>query len=113
MSYTQAELHEILEKDFMQQEYSFAHGRTNDDVVDCMCVCFAADVDFDQFYADWLANHVEVINGEEYLHGYKLRFEKPRIDEHIERVKGWLDNKWMNEHYVRGTDDIMRFAINY
>ena len=116
MSYTKEELHEILEKDFMEEPNAFGPGRTNDDMVDSMCICFALDEDWDQFYTDWLAVHIEIINGEEYIHGLKLqgRFgEDARIQEHHERVDKWLYNKWICNHYNRGEDAIMTFAINY
>ena len=50
MAYTKDELREILDKDFMQNENAFAPGGTNDDMVDSMCICFALDEDWDQYF---------------------------------------------------------------
>lgn len=111
MIYTKEGLKNIL-NNFLEDENTFAPGRTNDDMVDTMCVCFALDEDWDEFFNMWLFKHTEVINNESYIHGFSTLQEIPRIEEHHERVSAWLDNKWMNEHYQRGEDNIMLFAIN-
>ena len=113
MAYTKDELRKILDEDFMQNENAFAPGRTNDDMVDSMCICFALDEDWSEFFNKWMLRHIDIINGAAYLHGFKCKLEKIRIEEHQGRVDKWLYNKWICNHYQRGETDIMTFAINY
>ena len=113
MAYTKDELREILDKDFMQNENAFAPGGTNDDMVDSMCICFALDEDWDQFFNKWLLLHTEISKGRAWIHNRYEQSEVARIQEHHDRVDKWLYNKWICNHYQRGETDIMTFAINY
>ena len=128
------DLRDILENDFMTNPNAFGPGRTNDDMVDSMCICFALGEDWDEFFKKFVELHTVTYNGEEFLTGtwncYHLdRFQDngnnvawwyqrkdsdiSRIREHAIRVAAWLDDKEEYGGYERGSSEIMYYSINY
>ena len=130
MNYTKEELERILENDFLLNPMAFSPGRTNDDVVDSMCICFAIDREWTELFAKWVDNYETEHDGVEYISHFPRTHEvKPRewnsamvpekdreierILEHYERVKQWLEGKEKHGNYIRGEHDIMGYSINY
>ena len=102
-AHTFEELEKYRDKDFLDNSQAFKAGRTNDDMVDFCCICFALGhtpestrvlikLWFDKF-------HIK-------------DSERNRIREHYDRIEDWLMAK-EDSGYVRGKTDIMVYAINY
>lgn len=132
--YDPQDLRDILKSDFLYNPHAFGPGRTNDDMVDSMCICFALGEDWDEFFKKFVATHTVVSHGEEFLtgtwHCYRLnRFTEngkdipywyqrkdsdiSRIREHADRVAAWLEDKEEYGGYERGSSEIMYYSINY
>ena len=113
MEYTKTDLEHILEKDFLLNPKAFSPGRTNDDMVDSMLICFALDREWTELFAKWVDNYtITGMNGKEYLErsAVKLSDKEPeikRILEHYERVKGWLEDKEKYTDWERGDLEIV------
>lgn len=100
--YTDEELREILEHDFLTNPNAFGPGRRNDDTVDSMCICFALDEEWTEMFAKWCDTH-----------GFAETDRRVQVElVHYRRVKEWLDHK-EQQGYKRGEHDIMTFAIDY
>jgi len=134
--YTKEDIKNILENDFLLNPKAFMSGRTNDDVVDSMLMCAAIEEEWTELFAKWVDNHTVVINDIEYINhtiekpgisalpGSKYKplkaTEIPRIQNHYERVKKWIDNRgwydagWRDEISIQDIiDKLMLYAINY
>lgn len=97
------ELEKYLKEDFIENCNAFKAGRTNDDMVDFCCICFALGHPFDMTYAiliNWCNQH----NIKEY--------ERRRILDHYDRIESWLLAK-EDVGFERGETRIMNYAINY
>lgn len=131
MQYTDKELRAILDNDFVGNPNAFIPGRTNDDMVDSMCICFALGIDWNTMFDAFVQAHTVTYFGEEFLTG-QLKYIDPdkytdhipwfyarkdadlaRIDEHAERVAAWLEDKEKYGGYKRGEHDIMGYALHY
>ena len=129
VEYTKEDLEEILERDFLLNPAAFISGRTNDNVVDSMVICFALDREWLELFAKWVENYEVVKDGVMYIdHRINKIQENPyygssfipfkeyeinRILEHYERVKHWLEDKEAGG-YERGVlYPIMDYCINY
>jgi len=127
--YNKEELEHILENDFLLNPKAFSPGRTNDDMVDSMIICFALDRDWTELFAKWVENYEVVKDGVMYIdhrtdkvhenpyYGSRWipfkNYEIERILEHYERVKRWLVDKEAGG-YERGVlYPIMDYCINY
>ena len=139
MRYTKEELEQILENDFLLNPKAFSPGRTNNDMVDSMLICFILDREWTELFAKWMDNYVETVGKYEYVnhcHGlsYKpiigsdemppLEIEKDRILEHYRRVKKWINDNVNRQNRIYknnpemiswkpGNTSLMAFAINY
>ena len=129
MIYTKKEIEDILENDFLLNPKAFSAGRTNDDVVDSMVMCFACDREWTELFAKWVENYEIVHDGQEYIdhrvnkleenpyYGSKYipfkEYEIKRILEHYERVNSWLMNKELEGHERGILYPIMEYCINY
>ncbi len=132
MQYTEQGLREILDKDFVENKDAFGPGRTNDDMVDSMCICFALNISWDTMFEAFVSKHTVTYFGEEFLEG-QLKHVDPdkytdhipwfysrkeadleRIMEHAERVASWLCDKEKYSGYKKGEFDIVSdYSINY
>jgi len=97
------ELEKYLKEDFIENVHAFKAGRTNDNMVDFCCICFALGYTPNITYAilsDWFAKY-NIAN-----------FELRRIVNHYERIEDWLLAK-EDVGFKRGETRIMNYAINY
>ena len=130
MEYTKTDLEHILEKDFLLNPKAFSPGRTNDDMVDSMLICFILDREWTELFAKWVDNYtITGMNGEEYFErsAVKLSDKEPeikRILEHYERVKKWIEGKVEVQNrlfadkpelinWKPGNCSLMDWSINY
>jgi len=112
MVYTKEELEQILEKDFLLNPRAFSPGRTNNDVVDSMIICFILDREWTELFAKWVDNYEEQHGEYWYINHWKgiekqiggiiigncyqcpeKENEIKRILEHYERVKNWIEKR--------------------
>jgi len=132
--YNPQDLRDILENYFMQNPHAFGPGRTNDDMVDSMCICFALDEDWEEMFKKFVDTHTVTHDGEEFLTGTWNRYHLERfadngkdiphwyrrkdsdirrIREHADRVAAWLEDKEEYGGYEKGSSEIMYYSINY
>lgn len=132
MQYTRQEMKDILEHKFLLNPEAFSSGRTNDDVVDSMILCFALEEEWTELFAKWVDNYtITTQAGQEYIRHKPIGIgpqyssalwpekegEIKRILEHYQRVNKWLLDKEANG-YTRGLDEnehneILNYLINY
>ena len=102
-AHTTDELEKYRDQDFLDNMQAFKAGRTNDDMVDFCCICFALGHTPDSTLSllkDWFAR-------------FNIKdSERDRIRDHYDRIENWLMEK-ERHGYVRGETEIMGYAINY
>ena len=133
--YTAIELEAILENDFLLNPKAFSPGRTNDDMVDSMLICYVLDREWTELFAKWVDNYTEPHGAYDYINHWKgLRFpsssgqpiigsdscpekeiEIERIIGHYNRVKDWLETRDMCDlQFIKNNINyVMKFSINY
>lgn len=103
-AHSKDELEKYLKDDFIDNQQAFRAGRTNDDMVDFCCICFALGYTPDATLSelkDWFVK-------------FNIKdSERSRIRDHYDRIENWLVDKENYSGYVRGETDIMDYAINY
>jgi len=140
--YEKEELERILEHDFLLNPHAFSPGRTNDDMVDSMLICFILEREWTELFSKWTDNYQVSVGDYEYINHTDFPIDRvsvgnsyqcplasleiERILGHYNRVKKWIQDRedrseYRREHgwdkdkyeFVPGNLDLMVYAINY
>lgn len=96
MQYNEADLHTILNSDFLLNPEVFKPGRRNDDAVDLCCICRCLNLDPNMVFGAIRIRH----------QWNTKQYQKAR--EHMNRVMDYYEN-WGTP----GTMEAMQYSINY
>jgi len=138
VKYTKEELENILMNDFLLNPKAFSPGRTNDDMVDSMLICFILEREWTELFAKFVDNYTikqgkyeylcHALPGDKYIVGSDacppLDIDTERILEHYERVKKWIEGNVKYQEYIfkdkpeminwkPGNTNLMDWSINY